>query len=99
MANLPADVGCSPENLARMGGIEVVHRPFEDDRVTAIVAHHALRRARRTGGIEDVERVGCLHRTAIDRFAHRFRPVYIAARFQISLGLRTLKDDDEFWLR
>ena len=42
----PADVGAAPPDLAWLDAVEIEHRPFQRDQMTAIVAHHAFRFAR-----------------------------------------------------
>ena len=84
VADHPADVGAAPPDLARLDAVEVLHRPFQRDHMPAIVAHDALRLARRARGVEDIERIGREHRHAIGGFFRRhgaaraFGPVVIA---------------------
>ena len=64
VADDPAHVGGRPHHVAGVDVVDVRHRPGEGDRVAAVVAHDALRRAGRARGVEDVERVG---RRDVDR--------------------------------
>ena len=93
----PADVGGGPEHLARPCVVDVGHRPFEDDRVPAIVADDPLGLARRPRGVEDVERIGRRHRHAVDRRRRRdgLVPVDVAAGDQLRGSGLALEDDAE----
>ena len=84
VADHPADVRGRPEDLARVHVVDVRHAPRERHRVPAVVAHDALGTAGRARGVEDVERVGRLHRHAPGRLGagdDRI-PVEVAARLQ-----------------
>ena len=95
MAHDPADVGCGPENLARLHVVDRLHRIMEGHRMPAIVADHALGRAGGSRGVEDVERVGREHGHAIGRRCGRDRlvPVAVAARHEAAGELRALQDE------
>ena len=53
----PADVRRGPVHLARVGVVDVLHRPRERDRMAAVVADDPLRLPGRPGRVDDVERV------------------------------------------
>ncbi len=98
MADHPADIARRPIDLARIGAVEILHRPFERDHVAAIVAHHALGDAGRARGVEDIKRVGGGDGHALaglgvfDRVLPHFAPVVVAAFDQLGLALRALQD-------
>ncbi len=58
VSNDPADVGRSPEHVARIDAVDRVHAVVQRHRMAAVVAHDALRLAGRAGRIKDVERIG-----------------------------------------
>ncbi len=66
--------------------------------MAAIVAHHALRNARGTRRVENIERIGCCHGHAlarlgvVDRIFPHLAPVVVAALRELRLALRTLED-------
>ncbi len=97
VAHHPADVGGSPERLARIDAVVVPHAPLERDHVPAVVAHHAFRRAGSARGVEDVERIGGLDGNAAGLAAARLRvgyrrgPVVVAAGNHVGLGHRPLQ--------
>ena len=93
VADHPAHVRGAPPDLAGIDAVEVLHRPGERHGIAAIVAHHALGLAGRARRIENVERIGRLHRHAAVRLGgrHRLVPVEIAAFHQRGLGLRPLE--------
>ena len=99
MSDDPADVGCGPEHLAGLDPVKILHRPQQSDHVTAIVAHDALGRACAPRRVEDVERVGSLHRDALGTETLRFsvrdepRPIVVATRVQLRGSNRALEDD------
>ena len=95
VAHDPADIGGAPIDLAGFYAIEVLHRPGERHAVAAGVAHHALGLASRARGVEDVERIGRLHRHARRRLGSRqcLVPVEVAAPHHRGRGLRALQDD------
>ena len=63
--------------------------------MAAVVAHHALRAARRTRRVEDVERIGGTHRDAADGLGggDELDPVVVAPRAELGLALRALEHD------
>ena len=99
VADHPADVGSSPEHLARGDAIEVLHRPFERDHVAAVVAHDALRPPGRARCVENVERIGRGKRHAVrllrvlEAVVAQRLPVMVAARDETCLPLLALQDD------
>ncbi len=95
VADDPADVGRRPPHLARLDPVDVVHRPFQRDRMATVVTHDPLRPAGGARGVEDVERVGGRHRHALGRLGivHRGRPVEVTLGMQRRLQLRTLEHD------
>ena len=105
MADHPADVRGGPEHLARLHAEEMAHGPFERDHVAAIVAHHALRNAGRTRGVEHVERIGGCDRHAFGlapfgpRGVDGARPIPVAAVVKRACELRSLEDEAGFRLR
>ncbi len=99
MADHPADVGGGPPYFARFDAVEIFHRPFERDHVSAIVAHDALRPTGGARRVEYVERIGGGDRHAVvnragvnERVVAQARPVVVAAADQGRLGLRALQD-------
>ena len=99
MAHDPADVGAGPKGLAGLDVVDRRHRPFERDQIAADVAHHALRRAGRAGGVENVERIGRGEVGAGRPLARRSGgvdkrgPVAVSSLVHVRLDLRTLVDD------
>ncbi|MEY9610321.1 hypothetical protein ABIF21_003195 [Bradyrhizobium elkanii] len=99
MADHPADVRAAPPDLAGLHAVEIVHRPFQRDEMTAIVAHYALRDSGRARRVEDVERIGGGYRHArrglagVERGLAQRRPIMIAARGELASLLRPLQDD------
>ena len=99
MADHPADVGSRPIGLARLDAVDRAHRPFQRDAIAAGVAHDALGRSGRAGGVEDVERVGGGEFDAGRAFARRARrgdqrrPVVVALGEHLAFELRPLEDD------
>ena len=57
MSHDPAHVGSGPPHVAGVDVIVVLHCPFERHHMAAGVADHALRLARRAGGVKNVKRV------------------------------------------
>src|SRR6266852_8794905 len=72
MPDSPAEVGGGPEDFAGVDAVDVLHAPLERDEMTAVVAHHAFRMSRRSGGIKNVERIGGVdrHTNGRRRVAH-----------------------------
>ena len=90
----PADVGGCPVHIPRIHAVEHLHGVPQRHRVPAIVAHHALGPAGGAGGVENIERVGRLHRHAVVRFGGGFglQQVVVAALCQLARRLLALQD-------
>ena len=91
----PADVRRGPVHLARVGVVDVLHRPRQRDRVAAVVADDPLRLPGRPGRVDDVERVGRSERHAVHWLGARecLVPFQIARRVEVGLEHRPLEDD------
>ncbi|MDT4890445.1 hypothetical protein FQZ97_1272870 [compost metagenome] len=100
MANDPTHIRCCPENVASLHIVEVLHGPTQGHCVAAVVPHHALGLPGCARGVEDVQRVGRLHRHAVRRLrcCHGHAPIDIAAIDKQCELLRALVDDDFLWL-
>ncbi|EPJ40338.1 hypothetical protein STAFG_2587 [Streptomyces afghaniensis 772] len=93
VADDPADVGTGEHRLARAHVVDGPHRPVEGDRVAAAVTHDSLGLSGRSGGVEDVEGVGCGDGNTVGRRrgSHQVGPVEIV-RPQLGRLLRALQD-------
>ena len=67
--------------------------------MAASIAHHALGLPRRTGGVENIERIGRVHRFWVRlapcgaRLIHQRRPVMVARAHALNGMLFTLQND------
>ena len=79
MTDNPADVTRRPEHLTCVDSVDIGHAPRQGNRMPTVIANDSLWLTRGTGGVKNVERVGCLDADALMwcRRRHRFNPVMI----------------------
>ena len=96
VAHDPAHVRGAPVHFARLDAVEVLHRPGERHAVAAGVAHDTLGLPGRARRVEDVERIGGLHRHARRRLCRgeRLVPVEVATGHHRRGILRPLQQDN-----
>ena len=100
MAHNPANVGGGPEDFAGLDVVDVLHGPFEGDRMAAVVTQDALGLPGGAGGVEDVEGIGGGHGNARNGFGTigEVVPVEVPPRDEVCFDLRPLKDNALFGL-
>ena len=100
VANDPANVRGGPEHVARIEVVDVLHAPVQGHQMPGRGAHHALGRAGRAGGVEDVGGVAALHRHALRGLGSLLEgvPFMVAALDQRRGLLLALQDHAEFRL-